>query len=204
MMTTGLRRTSVSVKFYPAFTKIFPPGSTAIRIRAESQHEFMQKTSRNTGVVTALFTAPEAGAPMEPREDVRAVPGKGLEGDRYYFEQGSFSRWPGARREVTLIAREGLQAIQAETGADLSRGEHRRSIVTEGIALEELIDRQFRVGEAILRGERPCLPCRHVERLTRPGILAAMKKHGGGLRARVLREGTIRVGDEVELLEAEP
>jgi MOSC domain-containing protein YiiM len=149
--------------------------------------------------VFALFTAPEPAVPMVRQTAVRAIPGCGLEGDRYFKETGSFSRWPGARREVSLIAVESIDAIAREFGIVMNAGEHRRSIVTQGVNLDSLIGKKFRVGEVILQGERPCLPCKHVERLVAPGLFDALKKHGGGLRAFVLEEGVIRVGDEIEL-----
>lgn len=151
--------------------------------------------------VLKVFLAAQAGDPMEPVAAVRAVPEKGLEGDRYYHGRGTFSRWPGARREVSLISVESLRAIHEESGIALMNGEHRRSIVTEGADLKALIGKRFRVGEALLQGERECLPCGYIERKTQPGALEALRKHGGGLRAFVLEGGLIRPGDEVVVLE---
>ena len=154
-------------------------------------------TSGATLRVKEIFLAPEAGVTPQAVEQARAMPGYGLEGDRYSKGVGTFSRWPGAQREVTLISLETLLAIEQEFGFDLFQGEHRRNIVTQGQRIEELLGKKFRIGEAKALGERKCLPCRHVERMTEGGVYEAMKKYGGGLRATILEEGIIRPGDAI-------
>ena len=128
--------------------------------------------------------------------EVRAVAGRGLEGDRYLFGRGSFSRWPGGGRAVSLIAAEAIEAILAEHGIDLSAGHSRRNLVTRGVALEQLVGRRFRIGTALFYGDRLCAPCRYLERLIAPGLFDAIKGRGG-LRADLLSDGIIRVGDEL-------
>jgi MOSC domain-containing protein YiiM len=120
----------------------------------------------------------------------------GLEGDRYGLRRGSMSRWPGPARQVSLIEQEALDFLLAEHGIDLGDGRSRRNLVTRGIALADLIKRRFRIGGVLLRGVGPCLPCRHLERLTQPGVFEALKGRGG-LRAEVLEEGTLHIGDPI-------
>lgn len=151
------------------------------------------------GVVRCLFLAPEAKTPLAAVAAVRAVPGQGLEGDRYFHGRGSFSRWPGSGRAVSLIAHEDLEAVRRAHGIDLGGGRSRRNIETEGIVLTELIGRTFRIGSALLRGERACLPCKFLERLTETGVYDALK-HRGGLRAEVVAEGVLHVGDTIEVV----
>jgi MOSC domain-containing protein YiiM len=150
-------------------------------------------------VVVELYVAPEAGAAMLPVPEVTAVPGRGLEGDRYYHGRGSFSRWPGEGRAVTLIEQEAIEAIRREHGIELANGVSRRNVVTSGGALADLNGRKFRIGEALLRGARLCAPCRYLERRVAPGLYEAMKGRGG-LRADVYQGGVIRVGDGIEPL----
>lgn len=133
--------------------------------------------------------------------EVRAVPGCGLEGDRYFFAQGSFSRWPGTGRAVSLIAVETLEAVRAEHGIDLHGGRTRRNLVTSGIVLTGLQERTFRIGTAVFRGVRPCAPCQYLERITEVGVFEALKGRGG-LRADVIEEGILHIGDAIELLAA--
>ena len=127
----------------------------------------------------------------------RAVPGRGLEGDRYFLETGSFSEMPGTGRAVTLVEAEAIEALQRELGLGVAPGETRRNIVTMGVALNHLVDREFTVGEVRLRGMRLCEPCKGLaEMIGKPSILPGLI-HRGGLRCEILSEGVIRVGDEV-------
>jgi MOSC domain-containing protein YiiM len=97
---------------------------------------------------------------------------------------------------VTLIESEALDAVRREYGVEISAAESRRNILTEGVALNHLVGREFRIGEVRLRGVRLCEPCNHLEGLTRPGVREALV-HRGGLRADVLTDGVIRPGDRV-------
>ena len=145
------------------------------------------------GTVELLATAGAAGAPMERRDALEVRPVLGIVGDRYAHDAGTFHRHPDA--EVTLVEAEEAEA----EGADpLS---WRRNIVTRGIALDELIGRTFRVGHVVLHGMRRCLPCGHLERLTgREGLKQRIR---GGLRARVVHGGVLRIGDAIEPVPAQ-
>lgn len=149
------------------------------------------------GEVTGIFTAPEAGASMRRVQAVRAVPGRGLEGDRYYEGAGSFSRWPGPHREVTLIAEEALAELAREADVLLRPEESRRNLLTRGLSLNRLKGQTFYVGGVRMQGIRLCQPCKYLVRLTgKPGLLPGLIGRGG-LRARILEEGIIRVGEPV-------
>jgi MOSC domain-containing protein YiiM len=128
---------------------------------------------------------------------VHAVPGKGLEGDRYFNQAGALSEKHGPGREVTLIEIEALEALKRDHEIELDPADSRRNIVTRGVPLNDLVGREFRVGEVTLRGISLCEPCSHLARLTQPGVLPGLV-HRGGLRAQILTDGMIRVGDVVE------
>jgi len=153
-----------------------------------------------TGTLVAIYTTPDAGAPMESHDEVSAIAGSGLAGDRYAAREGTFSGNEGAGREVTLIAREGIEAANRE-GVTIEPSETRRNLVTEGIDLDELVGRTFAVGEAILVGVRDCPPCAYLEKVTRPGVRVALDNRGG-LRADIVRDGVIRVGDKITEVDA--
>ena len=131
---------------------------------------------------------------MTSIRQVRAVVGKGLEGDRYANRLGTYSKDPGSGRDVTMIESEAIEALQRDYHVELRAGESRRNIVTQGISLNHLVDKEFRAGEVVLRGTRLCEPCAHMEKLTRKGALRGLI-HRGGLRAEIVKSGTIRVGD---------
>lgn len=148
------------------------------------------------GLVEAIHVAAEAAKPMEAVVEVRAVAGRGLEGDRYFEKIGTYSNHPGTGREITLIESEAVEALAREANIALPPGASRRNITTRGVPLNHLVGRRFRVGEALLEGTRLCEPCTHLEGLTRPGVLAGLI-HRGGLRTVIVEGGTIRVGDAI-------
>ncbi len=149
------------------------------------------------GVVSAMHIAQEAAGAMLSVSEIRAVPGQGLEGDRYFRKTGTYSTRPGAGREVTLIEAETYDAIAQEAGIVLAPGASRRNITTRGVPLNHLVGRQFRVGEVLLEGVRLCEPCGHLESLTQTGVREGLI-HRGGLRARIVTDGTIRIGDVIQ------
>ena len=148
------------------------------------------------GTVLSIHIATAASAPTISIAEVQAIAGKGLEGDRYYLQTGTYSKTPGSGREVTLIEIEAMEALRREYEIDIEAAQARRNIVTRGVALDHLVDREFAVGEVLLRGTRLCEPCSHLEKLTVEGIMRGLI-HRGGLRADIVRGGTIRVGDVI-------
>jgi MOSC domain-containing protein YiiM len=150
------------------------------------------------GRVEAIHIASAAGESMVPLGEVRAVPGRGLEGDRYFSKTGTYSRHEGADRQITLIEVEALEALERDYRIALDPGESRRNVATRGVAVNHLVGRRFRIGEVRLRGLRLCEPCSHMERLSGKPVRSGLV-HRGGLRAEILTEGVIRVGDPVEL-----
>ena len=148
------------------------------------------------GKIVSIHIASVAAAPMIGAASVRAVAGKGLEGDRYFSMTGTFSGKPRPDSEVTLIEAEVLEALARENGIVLAPGASRRNITTRGVGLNDLVGKEFSIGAARLRGLRLCEPCAHLEKLTQAGVLKGLV-HRGGLRAQVLVDGVIQVGDAV-------
>lgn len=149
------------------------------------------------GTVVSINIASTGGAPVSCVDQVRAVPGRGLEGDRYFNKSGTFSPTWSPDRAVTLIELEAIEALKRDYGIDLEPRHSRRNIVTRNIPLNHLVGREFRVGEVTLRGVKLCEPCSHLEGLTHEGVKRGLV-HRGGLCAQILSEGTIAVGDSVE------
>ena len=145
--------------------------------------------------IAAIFITDRAGAKMSSVQSIRALPGKGLDGDRY-FNRGTFSRKSTDDREITLIESEALDALKRDYQIELAPHETRRNLLTRGVALNHLVGRDFQVGDVKIRGLRLCEPCGHLEKLTRKGVREGLI-HRGGLRAKILTEGQIRVGDEL-------
>jgi MOSC domain-containing protein YiiM len=148
-----------------------------------------------TGTVESIHIASAAKGPMQSVSQVEAIPGVGLDGDRYALKQGTFYK-PEPDFELTLIEVESIEAIKREYEVTMPAGEARRNVVTRGVALNHLVGREFTIGGVKIRGIRLCEPCSHLQALTELPVIKALR-HRGGLRAQILSAGTIRVGDVV-------
>ena len=144
--------------------------------------------------VVAIHVRPAPAGPTMPVDAVRVFARRGLEGDHGCLPAPSGK--PRSGRDITLIEREALEAAPREYDVAISAAESRRNILTEGVALNHLVGREFRIGDVRLFGVRLCEPCNHLEGLTRKGVRAALV-HRGGLRADILSDGTIRTGDPI-------
>ena len=145
-------------------------------------------------MVEDLFITEWASADMVSQAEVVAVADRGLEGDRYFYRRGSYSHWPGRGRDVTLIEAEVLASLSASCA--ISGAQARRNIVTRGIRLNDMVGHYFQLGAVVLYGVRLCEPCPHLDKLTHPGVMAALVGRGG-LRADIVEGGVIRVGDVI-------
>jgi MOSC domain-containing protein YiiM len=148
------------------------------------------------GVVEGIYVTTRGSAAMESVEEIRTVEGCGIEGDRYCQGTGFWTRY-GDVCQVTLIEGEDLDYIQDELDIGVKNGEHRRNIITRGISLGDLRRKRFRIGDAVLEYDRPRPPCRHVQDLSERGMTRALKGRGG-ICAKVVRAGNIRVQDTIE------
>lgn len=150
------------------------------------------------GNVLLIYVAGQASAPMESRQEVTALAGRGIEGDRYFHGIGFWSKSPGVSRDITLIEIEAIEALNREKDIAIDAGAARRNLVTRGVPLNHLVGREFRVGDVSLRGTKLCEPCAHLEELTQRGVLAGLI-HRGGLRADIVAGGAIHVGDFISV-----
>ena len=147
------------------------------------------------GTVESIHIASAAQGPMQAVAQVVAIPGAGLESDRYALKLGTFYK-PEPDRELTLIEAEAIEALRRDYHVELAAGDARRNIVTRNVALNHLVGREFAIGDVRLRGLRLCEPCGHLQEITGKPVIKGLL-HRGGLRAQILTPGTIRVGDVV-------
>ena len=137
---------------------------------------------------------------MQCVEVVRALPGVGLEGDRYAAGAGTFSSAPTMSvRDVSMVALETLTAVSEGVGRALTPGELRRNLVIEGLELAQYLGATLRIGNVLLECTGHCPPCAHLDRLL--GFDAQpLLKNRGGLRARILAGGDLVAGTEIEVV----
>jgi MOSC domain-containing protein YiiM len=150
------------------------------------------------GTVESIHIAAEAQGSLQSVGQVQAIPGAGLEGDRYALKVGTFYK-PEPDYELTLIEAESIEALRRDYQIELSAGESRRNIVTRNVPLNHLVGREFAIGAVRIRGIRLCEPCDHLQKVTGKSVIKGLL-HRGGLRAQILTPGTIRVGDTVTVI----
>lgn len=148
----------------------------------------------------AIYLSPSATVLPTSVMEAEAKAHTGLVGDRYFTGSGTFSNATpkGPGRELTLIESEALQAVEAEHGVRLSAAQARRNLVTEGVRLNDLVGVKFHIGGVLLEGIRFCDPCMHLNAVTGMPLLEPLANRGG-LRAAILNDGILRVGDEIAL-----
>jgi hypothetical protein len=143
------------------------------------------------GVVEQICVAASAGERVETPASVMAIAGRGLEGDRHTTGRGTFPSGVSGSA-LTLIAAEVCESFDPP----LAPGEHRRNLVTRGIDLNALVGQEFRVGQVRCRAMRLCEPCTVIDRYASRPLLRPLV-HRGGLRADILQDGRIELGDEL-------
>ena len=147
------------------------------------------------GLVEHIHIADRPHAPVRPLASVVGTPGGGLEGDRNALPPGS-PRDSSESCDLTLIEAENIEELAREHGIALAPGESRRNITTRGIRLNELVGKEFWVGEVLARGIELCEPCSGLQKSVGKPVIKPLV-HKAGLRADILRGGTIAVGDSV-------
>ena len=154
------------------------------------------------GIIINIFISEKANKLPVPVDVAETITNRGLLGDRYYHKTGTYSdvepKSPG--RELTLIELEVLEQLELDYGITLSGAEARRNIVTQGIFLNDLVGKRFQIGEVVCEGIRLCHPCKLLEKLTGKQVLRPLVDRGG-LRADILNNGTIRVGDSIMVVD---
>ncbi len=153
-------------------------------------------TLPQVGTIDWISIRPQKKLPVKVVEQVSVNITNGLEGDHYAGTSG--------KRQVTLIQAEHITAVtRLLNKPTIDPTLLRRNIIVSGINLLALKEQQFSIGaEVILEGTGPCPPCSRMEENLGAGGYNAMRGHGG-LTARVIRGGTIKVGDQVKLIPKE-
>lgn len=150
------------------------------------------------GRVEKIFICKQAGEALSAKNNATLIKAKGIEGDRYFHQQGTFSKALKATGdfEVTLIAVEEITAFNATTQLNYKPEAFRRNIVTAGIHLNDLVGKTFKIGDAVLYGVRLCEPCAHLAALIGQDIMKHMV-HKAGLRAIIQQSGNISINSHI-------
>lgn len=148
--------------------------------------------------LSAIYIAPGAGAPLEPRETALALEHRGLEGDRYALQRGYWKVIEAC--ELTLISERDIQrAIRRGGSLRLQQGAHRRNLVIADLSTSTLSGKEFAIGEAAFHYHKPRPPCGYLDQVEGRGLAKALGRNSG-ICIQVIRSGVIRVGDPLTLL----
>ncbi|WP_373030627.1 MOSC domain-containing protein [Sulfurovum sp.] len=152
----------------------------------------------------AIIIGEKAKEPLHYVNSVRAFQGKGLEGDRYFYGQGTFNKPQLSRdvREVSILPYETLLECNRRLDSMLDFLDLRRNLIIKNFDASLLEDKVFTIGTAKLRIVRTCPPCRYLSRLLGEDMMQGMK-YIGGYRAVIVQSGVIAVGDEVNYIQNE-
>ena len=144
------------------------------------------------GIVVSISIATVPGAPMTSLSVAHLVPGRGIEGDRFYGLGGMLSASGEVTYEVTLVEQEALEALRNKQPFAAPGGSARRNIVVRGCPLRALAGRTFRIGEVTFRGLVRHDSC-YSPNIDQADACAAL--YWADLGAQILTEGVIAVGD---------
>ena len=150
------------------------------------------------GTLSEILISDRANGQMSSKPLAEFITGKGIVGDRYFENIGTFSEklkgLPDC--EVTLIEIEEILSFNKKTNLNYSPSDFRRNLVTSGIRLNNLVDKTFNVGTLQLKGIRLCEPCAHLSSLLGKEVLNQMV-HKAGLRAQIIQGGVVKIGEQV-------
>ena len=128
---------------------------------------------------------------MDEASTIEVLANKGIIGDRYYNE------FNDPFNQITLIESENIDYYNEKYNTNIPYKDFRRNIVTKGIKLNDLINKQILIGKAKIEGIDLCRPCMHLkEKLNQENIIKEFLRKGG-LRCRILSSSVIKVGDKV-------
>ena len=156
------------------------------------QIEMLLNTLPQQGTLDMILLRPAKQEPMVSVDSAEVRRGQGLVGDR-------FSGRVDSKRQVTLFQAENLQVLASLLHREaIDPRILRRNLLIRGISLHALSGKQFRIGEVLLEGAAQCHPCSKMETALGAGGFNAMRGIGG-LCAKVIEEGTIRIHDCVHI-----
>jgi MOSC domain-containing protein YiiM len=151
------------------------------------------------GRVDAIYIASgPKPTPMALVDEVDAVAGRGLRGDRYFHERGTYDTKDHLEpSDITLVEAEAIEAAERDYDVSIPPGGTRRNVVTRNVPLNHLVDHEFAVGGARCRGIALCEPCLPMQKDAAVEGMVEALVHRGGLDAEIIESGTITEGDEI-------
>ncbi|VAW00340.1 MOSC domain protein [hydrothermal vent metagenome] len=151
------------------------------------------------GTLDHIHITPAKSQPMQALQSATLIAGRGIEGDRYFLQTGTYSGQPGDDRQITLIESEMLARVAADCGHIIQMHEHRRNLTVTGVPLQHLVGCQFTVGNTVLQGVRINQPCKYLNLMLKRDVYMPLWNRSG-LNCKIITGGTIHVGDTLHAL----
>ncbi len=148
----------------------------------------------------AIIIGEKAKEPLHYADTIRAVQGKGLEGDRYFYKEGTFNKPQLSQdvREISILPYNVLAECNSRLNSSLDFLDLRRNLIIKDFDVSLLKNKVFTIGTAQFRIVRTCPPCRYLSRLLELDIMTGLK-YIGGYRAIIVQSGVITVGDTLSI-----
>jgi MOSC domain-containing protein YiiM len=143
-------------------------------------------------MIRAIFIAAEPQAKQRAVNKIDVIAHQGIVGDRNFGQH----RWPG--QNVTLIENENIDNFNQHHQQNISPQDTRRNLITKGVRLNQLIDKEFLIGQVKLVGTELCEPCHLFSKtlssdsVSQQQVLDAFREKAG-IRATILSSGSITV-----------
>tara|TARA_B100000315_G_scaffold260173_1_gene319702 strand:+ start:5271 stop:5747 length:477 start_codon:yes stop_codon:yes gene_type:complete len=151
------------------------------------------------GKILSLHSCAGKEQPLHSPDQLVCLAGVGIEGDRYALGTGTYSERPEEGRQFTLFENETLAALARDWDIELKPDQTRRNAITQGVPLNHLVGRKFRVGpDVVLEGMRLSVPCKYLEDLVEIKSLFKALINRSGLNCRILTGGTVSKGDLIK------
>ena len=144
------------------------------------------------GKVVQIGIANNKGDQIQKVSYVEALKGKGLVNDRKFRENNQ------KETQITLIEIENINYYNSKFKTEVDAIEFRRNIITENIKLNELVGKEFFVGNVKLKAHDLCRPCKYLQDKLQQKNLVKEMFHKAGLRCEILTSGKINVGDIIK------
>lgn len=154
-----------------------------------------------SGKIVSLLISKDTKSSMRKVNQIILEEEKGIFGDRYYNQEGTFSNKGEIEpdRDVTLIEIERINEFNKKFNQNMTDEDFRRNIVISNCDLNSLVDKKFQIGNVILKGIRLCEPCKYLaNKLDNTKVLTEMV-HKAGLRAQIIQGGSIDMTSQLEI-----
>ena len=135
-----------------------------------------------------------SGEKMQDIDSIEVLANKGIVNDRYFNENNDQDI------QITFIESENIDYVNKISSTGIPYVDFRRNIITKGIKLNELVDKEFLIGNVKIKGQRLCNPCKYLQDKLNLENLVKKLVNRGGLRCEILTNGRISVNNKIKIV----